>query len=141
MTYEEIAQWAVETYKIELYDSYSDWHEDIEQDFLSQGHFFPSEQVDPLLEREWVKVKDVLEPDKPFPPVPPEPREPPKTVGEEYSRRFEKFPSDATFTPRQLHAFFGSKTHNYNTLRRELSEFAQEGTLQRVKRGVYRIAP
>lgn len=135
MSYETIAQWAVDAYPPKMFNSYSEWHAEVERDFLSSNHFFPSNKVDPLLEKQWLRFHDRLEPEREQEPVEDE-RPEARNVGQRISRTLERLPSDTEFTPAQMAKFTGL---NKNTVRRELPEFVASGELQRVRRGVYRI--
>lgn len=141
MTYKQIAQWSEQNVPMSQAENYQDWKNLCEQEFLNSGHFLP-EGVYPLLERKWLKYHDTLDigqeagidlPEKTI-----SPPKPSGTVRKRLATRIENFPSDLEFSPKQIAQFTGI---NKNTVRRELSEMIQQGTLQRISRGRYRLAP
>jgi Fic family protein len=131
MTYEDIAKWSIEHIPMGQFDTYEEWRNEVEQEFINTGHFFPK-QVYALIEAEWNKYHA----GKAEFPEPSE--EEGKFVRERIAFRIEKFPQDLEFSPKQLANFTGE---NKNTVRRELQQLVEEGTLQRISRGRYRKAP
>lgn len=136
MTYDDIINWAQKNLPIEFNgNSYSKWIGRLESEFLNSGHFLPN-QIYPLAEKRWLKSHDRLEPKGQEDIAPPPPPPEPKTIGGQLSDRFDRLPSDIEFTPKQIAQWTG---FNKNTVRRELQEFVNEGTLQRVAKGRYRL--
>lgn len=138
MTYQDIANWAEKNVPMgQAEGSFSTWLGLIEAEFLNTGHFLPKE-VNPLLEKKWLNKNDQLEPrgqeDIAPPPPPPEPQ----FIGDKLADKFSRLPTDIEFTPKQIAQWTG---FNKNTVRRELQEFVADGTLQRIEKGRYRLAP
>lgn len=133
MTYQDIANWCEKNVPMGQATDFNDWLSMCEEEFLNAGHFLPEESI-VFIQKKWTKAH----PDERITPPPP-PRPPDDlTISKKLQRRFEKFPQDLQFTPSQLAKFTGT---NKNTIRRELQEFVADGTLQRVSRGRYRLAP
>jgi hypothetical protein len=137
MTYQDIANWAKKNVPMGLAEgSYSKWLGMVESEFLQSGHFIPKKAI-PLIEKKWLSVNDQLEisgRDIAPPPPPPEP----KLIRDDLESRFERLPSDIEFTPKQVSQWTG---FNKNTIRREMQEAVERGTLQRISKGRYRLAP
>lgn len=138
MTYQDIANWSEKNIPMGFAEgSFSKWLGLVESEFLKSGHFLPKE-VNKLLEKKWLAKNEQLEPEKDKDITPPPPPPEPTTIGENLSIRFDRLPEGIEFTPRQLAQWTG---FNKNTIRRELQEFVAEGTLQRISKGRYRVAP
>lgn len=138
MTYKDIADWSEKNVPMAFAEgSFNKWLGLVEAEFLKSGHFLPKE-VNELLEKKWLAKNEQLEPVKGEDITPPPPPPEPATIGGKLSNRFDRLPVDTEFSISQITQWTG---FNRNTIRRELSEFVAEGTLQRVSRGRYRVAP
>jgi len=134
MTYQDIADWAEKNVPMGLAGgSFTKWLSMIDNEFLQSGHFLPHTEVDPLLEKRFLKHHEKLEPSEE---APQEPQAPKGNIGKRLSERFDRLPEGTEFTPKQISQYTG---FNRNTVRRELQEFVAEGRLQRVSKGRYRV--
>ena len=138
MTYSDIVNWGKQNLPISYNgESYSKWIGELEANFLNSNHFLPNE-VYQLAEKQWLKDHDALEPKGKEDIAPPPPPPEPKNIRDRLEDRFDRLPSDIEFSPAQISKWTG---FNKNTVRRELQEAVERGTLQRVAKGRYRLAP
>jgi hypothetical protein len=139
MTYQDIVNWCERNVPMGQAETFSEWLDMCEQEFLNAGHFLP-EEVEPLLEKRWNRNHPTHTEEIPsrFERFEQERDREQETKGAILERRISKFPQDLEFTPSQISKFTGV---NKNTTRRELQELVAEGKLQRVSRGRYRQAP
>lgn len=143
MTYEDVANWIERNVPMGQAENYEDWFNMAEEEFLNSGHFLP-EQTLPLIKKKWDKAHPTTSSGQEeeiasrFERFEQQADKQGLTKGELLERRISKFPEDLEFTPKQIAQFTGM---NKNTVRRELQEFVEDGTLQRVGKGRYRKAP
>lgn len=137
MTYQDIVNWSEQNVPMGLAKgSFSKWLSLIDAEFLNSGHFLPKE-VEPMLEKRWLKFHDTKEVAEKGEEEPIKEPEPPRgTIGKQLDARFERLPSGIEFTPKQVASWTG---FNKNTVRRELQEFTEQGRLQRTAKGRYRV--
>ena len=132
--YEDLIDWITDTYPPHIYDNYYQWLGDVKQDFFKSGHHFSDDIADEM-KGFWIQGSYgvIGKPER-------------RTEKHNYDKVYNSLIEKNTFNLSQAYKANESRRGNYKDtrsfkggIRRDIAKLVQQGALQRIGKGEYRI--